>query len=616
MLKKLLCLILTIFVLMNFASCGESIFENTNTDKKNTETVDNGKNTSDSETKSTQSTSSTDEPKSTEKDADPAAYIKLGGDKPYKIIYADKYSAQAQTLLKYLKSFDSSSTYTSSSDTVAEDGSPEILLGLTNREESVQARFALTNYLDYSISIAENKIIIFANTAEKLDDAVKYFVSVLKYDDNDALCYPSSEPYVKSYTKYTYSNLTINEEPIKNYSIVIPSKATQKEKDAAESLIEWIGLNTGYTLHTVLDSTEPTANEIIIGKANRSEASYDSNSDENRFHSAILKGKKLMFFAGNTGNYDSAIKAFADQVELSKGKLTELNIIEEKSDYNNKKAIFIGNSFIYWGGCVTHITNSASNEAIRAKGGDKGYFNEVCKANGINIDVYNYTYGGQNLDWIYNNKLKNMSESFLNDIDYVFISEAGQNSSGFKNTFTKVAGLFKNAEEIVYLAHENTFASKANYIINALPTLAKQGYKIVAWGELVYDVYKGNVKVPNATKTYNKNTFIKNATNSEKMSENAAVISISGYGDDFHQNPLSGYITAQMCFSAITGASAIGQAYDFCGDKTIAPQYDLENFLTYQYGKGQTSNFIEVFNSKPDMLGLQTLMDQYMKKYN
>jgi hypothetical protein len=209
-----------------------------------------------------------------------------------------------------------------------------------------------------------------------------------------------------------------------------------------------------------------------------------------------------------------------------------------------------------------------------------------------------------------------MASSFLDSFDYVFISEAGENQASFKSTINKVAALFKNAEEIVYLAHEYTFSTEANYIINSLPELAKDGIKIVAWGELVNDVYNGKIKVPNATLKYNKNTFIKNASSSEKMDPNAAVISISGYGDSHHQNPLSGYITAQMCFSAITGISAVGQKYDFCWDKTIAPQYDLQNFLTYQYGKRQTSNFIDVFHSSSDMLGLQSLMDQYMAKYN
>ena len=281
-----------------------------------------------------------------------------------------------------------------------------------------------------------------------------------------------------------------------------------------------------------------------------------------------------------------------------------------------KKAIFVGNSFIYWGGCVTFVTNDEANDPLRLEGGDKGYFNEICKANGLNIDVYNYTYGGKNLNWIYENKLKNLPQSFLDDIDYVFISEAGENSSSFKDSFYKVADLFKNAEEVAYLVHAYTYSSNATHIINALPELADTGVLIVNWGELVTDVYRGEVAVPGATQTYTKNTFIKNMASSEMMDENAAVTSISGKGDNYHQNPLSGYITAQMCFSAITYELAEGQRYDFCWDKTIAPQYDLENFLTYQYGKNQTSNFIEVFNSPSDMLGLQILMDQYFEKYN
>ena len=281
-----------------------------------------------------------------------------------------------------------------------------------------------------------------------------------------------------------------------------------------------------------------------------------------------------------------------------------------------KKAIFIGNSFIYWGGCVTFITNDDSNDALRLAGGDKGYFNEICKANNMSVDVYNYTFGGKNLNWIYENKLNKLSKSFLDDMDYVFISEAGENSSSFKTSFKRVAGLFPNAEEIVYLAHAYTYSTNATNIINALPELAQDGVKIVAWGELVTDVYNGNVRVPNSKLRYNKNTFIKNMTSSEVMDDRAAVTSLSGKGDSYHQNPLSGYVTAQMCFSVITGISAVGQKYDFCWDKTIAPQYDLENFLTYQYGKNQTSNFIEVFNSPDDMLGLQTLMDEYLKKYN
>ena len=100
------------------------------------------------------------------------------------------------------------------------------------------------------------------------------------------------------------------------------------------------------------------------------------------------------------------------------------------------------------------------------------------------------------------------------------------------------------------------------------------------------------------------------------MPANAAVTTLNNQGDSHHQNPLAGYITAQMCFSAITGSLCEGQKYDFCWDKSIAPQYDLDNFLECQYNNGQTSNFIEIFNSPTDMLGIQKLMDSYMTLHN
>ena len=427
--------------------------------------------------------------------------------------------------------------------------------------------------------------------------------------DNESIPEDSTE----SEKQYTYPNLSIEGISIDKYSIIVPKNASQKELSAANEISLWIKENSGIALRIRTDSAEASENEIIIGKANRTECA-DLDPEKICSYAATIN-RKLILYAGSAGNYADAIKAFTDNAAKNNGSIKNLDFVVKPVVQEKKKAIFIGNSFIYWGGCVTFITNDTSNEAIRKSGGDKGYFNEICKANGMDVDVYNYTYGGQNLNWIYENKLNSLSNSFLDDIDYVFISEAGENSSSFKSSFNKVASLFKNAEEIVYLAHAYTYSTNATHIIDALPDLAKSGVKIVAWGELVTDVYNGKVSVPNATLKYSKNTFIKNMSTSESMDPRAAVTSLSGKGDSFHQNPLSGYITAQMCFSAITGISAVGQRYDFCWDKTIAPQYDLNNFLTYQYGKNQTSNFINVFNSPNDMKGLQTLMDSYIAKH-
>ena len=540
--------------------------------------------------------------------------VLLSGESRYRIVYAkDTDSALAKKIYNRLKALDkkaiSDDYYVLTTDEAIDDNTPEILVGLTN------TKAALATYLDFSIDVVDNKIIIFANTEERLSDAIKYFTGKLEKNDSGDVYYPTTEAYVDSYKNYELASLKIGGAEINKYSIIISASANESEKAVANDLQLWLAEKTGVIISVKTDAEETSANEIIIGKTSRPEsATFTDELAKSIYYSTTLSGTKVIIFAGNNGSIFAAANEFKSNALAANGELAELEAYNAPNLMNGKKAIFIGNSFIYWGGCVTYITNDTENDPIRAAGGDKGYFNEICKANGVNMDVYNYTYGAHSLDQIYEKTLKNLDKSFLESIDYVFISEAGQNESTFMADFDKVAALFPNAEEIVYLAHEDTFRSNATHIINALPKLAQKGVKIVAWGDLVRDIYTGEVTVPGATLQYNKNSFVKNS--SGDMPENAVVTSINGKGDSHHQNPLSGYITAQMCFSAISGSLCEGQKYDFCWDTTIAPQYDLQNFVECQYNNGETTNFVEIFNSPADMLGIQTLMDKYINQYN
>ena len=593
MLKRILLVLLAIFLILGCCSCSNNNSNETDTDAPSTE--------------------------ATEETA-PADSIIISGETRYRIVYPkDADPAPAKKIYNRLKALDKNATtddyYVLTTDETPEDNTPEILVGFTNRAASAEAQAKLATYLDFSITIAQNKIVISANTDERLSEATKYFSNELTKTKSGTIYYPTNKDYVESYTQYELDALKIGGVEIKQFSIIISATAADAEKAAALELQAWLAEKVGFMIPVKTDAEEASANEIIIGKTLRPECSeFTEEFANNVYYSATLSGTKLLLFAGANGSITSAISAFKSKAVELGGEINELNESKAPSAIDNKKAIFIGNSFIYWGGCVSYIKNDAEFEELRAAGGDTGYFNEICKANGVSIDVYNYTYGGKDLTWTYENILKNKDKEFFDSFDYVFISEAGQNSSSFVATFEKIAGLFPNAEEIVYLAHENTFRSNATHIINALPELSAKGYKIVAWGALVSDVYNGNVSVPGATLQYNRNSFVKNSTG--EMPENAYVTSLNNQGDTHHQNPLAGYITAQMCFSAITGSLCEGQKYDFCWDKTIAPQYDLQNFLECQYNNGQTSNFIEIFNSPEDMKGLQILMDKYMTKYN
>lgn len=637
MLKRIILLLLCLSLIFGcFACTSSSSSSNNETETQGSESASDTDSdtdteaTSDSDTGSDTSSESTDESKNeseseSESAEDNSSTIKLSGENRYKIVYAKGLSeTTVKRIANRLKALDKAATtddyYTLTTDETPADGSPEILVGATNRAESAAAKAALESYLDYSITIADNKIVIFANTEDRIADAIQKFLSGVSKATDGVIYTPEDTTYINKYDDYTYPSLSIGGTDINKFSIVIPENATSAELDMASTLQLWIAENSGALLPIVKDSEPASATEIIIGKANRTETEKYIDEFRDTFYYAVeTKDTKLIFITGISDTYLSALSLFKAKVNDLNGKIDSLSEYNSVPTNTKKKAIFIGNSFVFWGNCVNFIKyTDQSDDALdlqtRLAGEDNGYFKQICKANGIDMTVYNFTYGGKNLDWVYTNKLSTLDASFFEDIDYVFISEAGQNETTFKATFNKIAKLFPNAEKTAYLAHEYTFRTNATHIINALPELANDGIAIVPWGKLVYDVHTGATTVPGATLSYNKNSFIKNSTGA--LPENSAVVSLSGNGDNYHQNPLSGYITAQMCFSAISGVSAQGQKYDFCGDKTLGPQYDFENFLSCHYNNGETSNFIEIFNSAPDMLGLQKLIDAYMQQYN
>ena len=62
---------------------------------------------------------------------------------------------------------------------------------------------------------------------------------------------------------------------------------------------------------------------------------------------------------------------------------------------DGKKVIIIGNSYVYNGKMVITQSSSAYTQVSRAN--DKGYFYHLCKANGQEVSVTNWTFGGHGL---------------------------------------------------------------------------------------------------------------------------------------------------------------------------------------------------------------------------
>lgn len=296
--------------------------------------------------------------------------------------------------------------------------------------------------------------------------------------------------------------------------------------------------------------------------------------------------------------------------EITIEETTEMEEIKEKVSLDGKRVIFIGNSYVYYGRTVINQSSSVMTQAEREN--DKGFFYQLCKENGMEVNVTNWTFGGHGLADFFGAPCAHSSsackgtrhEDELKNryYDYVFVSPGGgaRQASTIADDFDNIIKFFKDSNpdvKIVCLANlgchgYSSFRTDLPAIYNYYPTLAEKGVIMADWGGLVYRIMHGIYKVPGGSQSYGKNTFI--------------------VKDGFHPNMLAGYITTLMAYCTVTGESAVAQTYGFCNDVRVNAKFSFANYVKSYYTAEITTNFPDVFTSEGDMRGIQELVDRYI----
>ena len=270
----------------------------------------------------------------------------------------------------------------------------------------------------------------------------------------------------------------------------------------------------------------------------------------------------------------------------------------------------IGNSFTYYGKCV--LEKSRTVLEIEPRQNDKGYFYQICKSEGVDISVTNWTWGGHALRDTFSEKCTFPREctgenhfSYLTDLvyDYVYIQE-GTRNTGAKSTLEYCKNIMKTFRNVnpyvkfIFPVHIGYYVRNGyEDILQNISEFERLGMTIVGWGRLVNDIINGVINVPNGKQKYNKNSFI--------VSQSA--------NDGFHPNMLSGYITALMTYCAITGESAVGKDFSFCGNTEVNSAFDFKEYCDKYYTYDDAvSNFVDIFTSQEDITGIQKLIDKYI----
>ncbi len=289
--------------------------------------------------------------------------------------------------------------------------------------------------------------------------------------------------------------------------------------------------------------------------------------------------------------------------------------VKEKLD--GKKILIVGCSYNYYGKIVNPVNVGVTTQTARDN--NQGYFWELCRQNGADVELGNWCFGGHDLsDLLGTSCAADRGHDGFNHLaalkdrnfDYVSLMDIGRPSSmtlekyieelkGFMKIFTDVNPNCKFIYSIPCGAYWYQNADRPNFKELYVGTVyAKEIAKlpnmvVMDWGKMIHDLVKGNAKVPNSTFTYNANSFI--------------------VADGYHPNLLSGYINTLMTYCLITGETAVGQPINLenGSENSQAAPYKKSVYVANYY-KGQKTNFIEIMDSASEMANIQKVVNRYI----
>jgi len=271
---------------------------------------------------------------------------------------------------------------------------------------------------------------------------------------------------------------------------------------------------------------------------------------------------------------------------------------------DGKKVIFIGDSYVYYG----HTVKPNYNLTQSSRSNDKGGFYQLCKANGIDVSVTNWTFGSHGLSETFDGVCTETTcdayakgeshEDYLTDRNFDYVVVSPGRGADLETEFGYIMNFFREANpDVKFVCLGSMGIHGINKVDTTYPdmidyysTLKKQGVIIADWGEMVSDIINGTATIEGATQVYDRSTFVVN--------------------DNYHPNLLSGYITTLFAYCAITGEKAENQVYSYVTDGTLV---DFNSYLSSYFTNGDNdTNFPEVMASESDMSGIRKLVDQYL----
>ncbi|MBR7112336.1 MAG: alkaline phosphatase [Clostridia bacterium] len=263
------------------------------------------------------------------KDGKPVDIVK-DGQSDYVVIYSDDKNAAiekaaATKLRNAIK--DATGVRLEMDTDWSPDDPMQILVGTTKRE-ATQNALTLVRQKDFIITYSEGRVIVTGGSSAATMRAVDYFIANYINKEKAKVTVYDGKDYIERFD-YMLGDLSVSGKSLSEYTIVYPSGAENNDKITyyiAVNLYDYILNNAGIALKLASDNTAPTANEILIGKTNRTESRAVANTTLADDEYLLFQSGSKIVMMGNSYMVGGAASALVNKYFVSKGANVPVDI--------------------------------------------------------------------------------------------------------------------------------------------------------------------------------------------------------------------------------------------------------------------------------------------------
>ncbi len=177
----------------------------------------------------------------------------------------------------------------------------EILVGMTNRAESLEADGAVDGKFTFAIAEKGSKIVIYGGSEEALIRGIEHFVSVVTAEESASI--EKGYSFNKNYVDEVVSDGSVISRLASEYTIVYPVISNSGETAIAADIVSKVLEKTDLNMKKITDNSVDKGKEILIGSTSRTPSDVRCGYFD---YSIKVSGQKIYVLGGSTAALNHA----------------------------------------------------------------------------------------------------------------------------------------------------------------------------------------------------------------------------------------------------------------------------------------------------------------------